>query len=214
MISTMVRTRIETALSARNGGTEFLKRMDRIAASQDAFLDDDDRADLAEFGARYVRGALRMLQSCDTAASQARAGQLVAPVLEAAESFFLRDDPDQTWGDGLFGALCCAYAAREVVARASEIMRNIRGIPLLATDPHPEKEVVEAMIGAETVAILSAMVERAVSTARVRHAIQNGYSLQGSLRASSAVDDWAAPWEVDVARFGEAIGIEFTRRAQ
>lgn len=212
MISTMVRSRIETALTAADGAAEFKDRMERMAEAQGVDLTPDEHASLVAFGADYVRGAVRLLQSCDAAAGQARAQQLVSPVLEAASGFFLKYDQNAPYSAGLYGALCNAFAAREVIARASERLRGMRGIPLLASEPHPEKDVAEAMIGADVVTILNAMIDRAVDTAEIRHALMNNFRLQGALTASPNVDAWSAGWETEVTRFGASIGIDFQRR--
>lgn len=200
MISTMVRNQIEFALNAHRGRDYFNARMRAMASAQDIGLSDEDLGDLATYGERYVRATLRLMEACDVAAGQARVEPLLEPVLNACTRFFLEPEdgaPDQS---GLFGMMCDAYLARQLIAGASAKFQDSRGFPLLASDPHAEEAIVRNMIGAKLAETLSQIAGRALDGPQVRFALSNAYGLIGSLRASARASEWGGSWDEEEPR--------------
>lgn len=208
MLPMMVRSQIDAALSAPDARDAFASRMTALADRQGAELDEEDLNDLADMAERYVRSTLRFLESCATAANQAKVERMFEPMIGAATRIIL-ETASGGRGAGLFGMLCDSYAIRAMFSMASERARMYRGFPLFSTDPHPEAEIVRAMIGVHIADSLDELAEDALEMPQIRVALANAFALPGSLRASGRVDDWELGWEEEVVRFGRAVGMDF-----
>lgn len=209
MISLMTRNCIESALAAHSADDKFGDRIKAIAASQDVLIDDQDVSELADLSGRYIRETIRLLESCCTAAAQARADGLFNPVVGACERFFLQPvdaAPDQ---GGLFGMVCNAYLCRAVLSLVSESIRQNRGFPLVVADPHSEAPIIRSLIGAEIADALDEAAAEAYAAARLQFIGNSVYGLTGSLRASGRVSDWGASWEEEMSSFGASLGLAF-----
>ena len=206
----MMRNRVLSELSREGARGAFNRRVAHLADDSLLELADDDIAALAVLGDRYVQETLRLLESCVTAARQARADAVIAPIATACERFYLEPpgfDPDHP---GLFGLACSSYLARELIACVSDQTRRLRGFPLIASPPHPERDIIAAMLGRDLAAQLDRIVEDAFARPDLRFACNGAFALNGSLRASGMESDWDASWTEDARRYGAEVGISFT----
>ncbi len=209
MVSMMMRNIVESALSGHEAQNRFTQRISKLAESQDVFLSENDMLALAQLGERYVRETIRLLESCVTAASQARADDLLKPVVSQCERFFLQSCPGVPDQRGLLGMMCNAYLSRELIARLSEQMRVARGFPLIAADPHPEAEIIRRIIGTELTGLLDQSVEDCTAQPQFRFLSNSAYSLQNSLRATGRTGDWGGSLHDEMAQYGKALGLSF-----
>lgn len=209
MISMMLRNLVLTTTADSGAKAAFRVRLATLAASQKADLSDDDVGALTELGERYIRETLRLLESFATSAGQARAEPIASPIVQAAERLTLQPDPSIPDQGGLLGLICSCYLSRELVAKVSEQTRMMRGFPLVASDPHSERAIIKSILGADLAATLDALLEDKMMDPSLRFIANGAYGLNGSLRATGRVSDWAASWEEDVRRCGAAVGISF-----
>ena len=207
MASTMLRNHVISALGDPDAGEMFEDRMFAFAAEQGIDIQAEDVAGLEDLGEKYVRETLKLFEACLTAAGQAKAMNIFNPVVSACEQFFLKPDARVPDPKGLLGLICHCHAARALLALVSEKTRNIRGFPLLATDPNSEAEVIVSLIGAEQAAILDQIVEAAFAAPTVRYSMNAAYTLSGSLRATGRMSEWGERWEDAARAFGEEIGL-------
>ena len=213
MISMMMRSRVMKALEAEEAVDRFELRVFDLASLKQVAISAEDVAGLEDMGERYVRETLRLLEACVTAADQARAPDIFPPVISACERFFLQHDPRIPDPNGLFGMICDSYLARGLLAAVSQQTMQIRGFPLLATNPHTEAPVIRRLIGAEIADALDEIIEDAFASPEVRFAANGAYGLTGSLRATGSASDWEASWEEQMASYGGSLGLALTNAA-
>lgn len=206
MVSMITRELVETALASRESAERFARRMAAEAASQEVRLSEADLGALAKLAGRYVRETIRLLESCATAGAQARADDVMKPVVSVAEGFFLKPPYAAEEPRGLFGVICASYACRAALKSMSERTRSLRGFPLLANDPHGEAAMIRRVIGSSVAARLESEVEARLSDPRLRSATVGLHRLVGSLRASGGASDWGVPLEDEMTRFGAQTG--------
>lgn len=208
MIPSMVRNQIESSLNAHKGRAAFAERLNEVAEEQGVFLFSDDLEGMFVLAERYVRGTLRLMENCEVAAQQARVGTMLDPLIGACAKFFLNAHAEAPDPKGLLGMVCSSYLSRALLATASERMRTVRGLPLLAAHPHSEEPIVRGLIGSALADRLHIIAETAHDSPQIRFYTNSAYLLQGSLRASSAINDWAGAWEDDAIRFASSIGLK------
>lgn len=213
MLSMLLRNRVMSALDAHEAMDRFEDRIFDLAILKRVEMSAEDVAGLEDLAERYIRDTLRLLEACVTAADQARAIGLFTPVVTACEQVFLRHDPRIPDENGVFGLMCDSYVARELIASVSRRTLAIRGFPLLATDPHVEREIVRRLIGAEFSDVLDAIVDDLFEQPAIRFSANGAYGLSGPLRASGRVSDWGASWEEQMADYGGSLGLALTRAA-
>lgn len=207
MVSMMMRNLVEAALTAHGSRDKFADRIICLAEKQDVYVDENDIAAMAQLGERYVRETLRLLESCLTAAGQARAENMLQPVVGQCERFFLQPSrglPDQL---GLLGMICNAYQARGLLTSVSEQTRMVRGFPLIASDPHAEIDIIRSLIGVDLAEDLDGLVDEASTDPQLRFVANGTYVLQNSLRATGQVGDWSPSLEDEMSRCSEALGL-------
>ena len=208
MIPSMVRNQIESSLNAHKGRAAFAERLNAVAEEQGVFLFSDDLEGMFALAERYVRGTLRLMENCEVAARQARVEAMFDPLIEACCRFYLNTNPETPDPKGLLGMVCDSFLARSLLSIASERMKTVRGFPLLATNPHSEEPVVRGLIGADLADQLREIAERAHDSPQILYYTNNAYLLQGSLRASAAINEWGAAWEDDAIRYAASIGLK------
>ena len=214
MIPSMVRNQIESSLSAHKGRTAFAERLNALANEQGVFLFSDDLEGMFLLAERYVRGTLRLMENCEVTSRQARVETMFDPLIDAACRFFLNPHPEAPDPRGLLGMVCDSYLARSLLAIASERMRTVRGFPLLATDPHSEAQIVRSLIGAQLADRLHSIAETAHDSPQILFYTNSAYLLQGSLRASAALNEWGASWEDDAIAFAASVGLKLAPGAR
>jgi len=205
-----MRNLIESSLSAHGAQMLFGDRMTKLADAQSVYLSPNDIKALAQLGERYVRETLRLLESCVTAAGQARADDVIRPVILQGEQFFLQPSPAIPDQAGLLGMMCNAFLARELIAQISERTRAMRGFPLIAAAPHPEAEVIRRIIGAELAQQLDQIVAECLDAPRLRFLGNSTYQLQNSLRATGRVGDWSVTLEDEISQCSSSLGLSLT----
>lgn len=213
MVSMMLRNCVMNTLDAVDAVERFEARVFGLAAEQGVALTAEDVAGLEDLAERYVRETLRLLEACVTAADQARARDMFAPVLSVCERFFLQTDPRIPDQGGLFGLICDCYLARSLLSQVSERMRLIRGFPMLATNPHSEAGIIESLVGRDVTTLLDEIVHGVAATPAIRFAPNGAYQLIGPMRATGRVSEWEARWEDLVADYSRATGMAFTTAA-
>lgn len=208
MIPSMVRNQIESSLNAHKGRAAFAERLNALAEEQGVFLFSDDLEGMFVLAESYVRGTLRLMENCELASRQARVERMFDPLIDAGCRFFLNPQAETPDPKGLLGMVCDSFLARSLLAIASERMRTVRGFPLLATDPHSEAQVVRGLIGAKLADRLHSIAETAHDSPQILFYTNNAYLLQGSLRASAALNEWGATWEDDAIKFAASVGLK------
>lgn len=201
MISSVVRGHVDTVLAGDVCLMVFGDRIDRLSETQGVHLTDDEIRELAALCHRYVNETLILLESCGSAAAQARAEALVEPICETGLKIFSAQSEAEAMATGLFGLICDAYIARELIARVSRHMQLTRGVPLLATDPHPEEGIVRGILGPRLATELEDVAVDLTETQRLKTALANAYLLQNPLRATIGDGGWGANCADDMARF-------------
>lgn len=205
MVSLMLRDIVDTSLAAPAAADGFRRRVAALAEAQGVPLADADQAAMAEMGARYVRETVRLIESCATAAGQARADKMMKPLTGAAEEWFLRPLPRQPSG-GLFGMIAAAYLARSTLRAVSEETRLRRGFPLIAADPHPEAPAIRAILGAGLARSLDTLVDERIAATGLRDFANRAWGLQNSLHATGRISEWGPTWADEMARRSAEIG--------
>lgn len=209
MISMMLRNLVMNALAGPEGRIEFEERVTGLARAEGVELDETDLRELAALGERYVRETLRLMESCVTAASQARAERLLQPLITAAEGFYLRPcryTPDQ---NGLLGMICESYQARRLIDKVSESMRHVRGFPLIAKETHPEAGLIRSLLGLDLAADLDEAVDEKLLSPDLRYTANHAYGLTGSLRATGSVSDWSVSLADEFSSLAASLGLRF-----
>lgn len=210
MVSMILRDTVDAALADPGAAEGFRRRVSVLAAAQGVALGAEDEAAIAEMGARYVRETVRLIESCATAAGQARADAMMKPLTGAAEGFFLRPPPGLPEPRGLLGMICAAFLARSTLSAVSEATRLRRGFPLIAADPHPEAGTIRTLLGEGLARSLDAMVEDAHAAPGLRHFANMAWSLQNSLHATGRISEWGPTWADEMARRSARIGFRLT----
>ncbi len=214
MIPSMVRNQIESSLSAHKGRAAFAERLNALAEDQGVFLFSDDLEGMFVLVERYVRGTLRLMENCEVAAQQAHVEAMFDPLINAGCRFFLNPHPETPDPKGLLGMVSASFLARSLFSIASDRMRTVRGFPLLATDPHSEAQVVRSLIGARLADRLHTIAETAHDSPQILFYTNSAYLLQGSLRASAALNEWGASWEDDAIAFASSVGLKLAPGAR
>jgi hypothetical protein len=132
---------------------------------------------------------------------------MLRPVIVQCERFFLQPAPSLPDQAGLFGMICNAYLARELLVSLSENMRVARGFPLIAADPHQEAEIIRRVVGPELTAILDQIVEDRLMDPQLRFLSNAAYQLQNSLRATGRVGDWTASLKDEMSQYSASLGL-------
>ena len=213
MVSMMLRNRVMTALESEEAVDRFELRVFDLASLKQVAISAEDVAGLEDMGERYVRETLRLLEACVTAADQAQAPDIFPPVIAACERFFMEHDGRAPDPNGLLGMICDCYLARGLLAEVSRQTLQIRGFPLLASDPHSEAPIIRRLVGVEIAEALDEIIEDAFSRPEIRFAANGAYGLTGSLRATGRVSDWEASWEEQMASYGGSLGLALTNAA-
>ncbi|MEM7268911.1 MAG: hypothetical protein AAF401_06630 [Pseudomonadota bacterium] len=207
MLSTMVRNQIEATLNAPQGRAGFAERVDAIATSSDTALSSVDLDAIAVLAEQYVRGTLRLMESCDVAARQARAEGMFEPLLRAAGDGFMRPIDHSPAEIGLLDMISDSYFARTLLKQASEHVRVSRGFALFTTDPNSDASVIAAILGPKAAAELDDRAAALLEAPILRHAMQNTYLLQAPLRVSGEMNDWGGGWRGEVDQFCKTVGL-------
>ena len=142
----------------------LLNLLRQYAQSHGARPSAADLAGTVTFVGEYVKHALAILQELEAAAQRAGASQEIAPLVSAAEQYFLAPVdliPDQL---GLVGLIDDAYLAHSLVQAASDQHRQRTGVALLPTpmDLTAANQVIRSLIGEPIASQLDAAVAGAV----------------------------------------------------
>lgn len=210
MISSVVRNHIEHTLEDGEARSLFRRRLRALSKAQGATLNDEDIEALAELAERYVQETLHLIETCDVAAQQARAEQLVTPLCETSLKVLAAQIDSAGPATGLFGLMCDAYIARCLVSRLSDSLRSSRGVPLLATDSHPEAPIIRRLLGMRLAAELDTATDDLLSTPRLKTALNNAYNLQNPLNASVQGSEWGGTCAEGMANIFSASGIRIS----
>lgn len=190
MISSVVRNHIEHTFEDAEARNLFRRRLGMLSKARNAELDENDVEALAELAERYVLETLHLIETCDVAAKQAQAEQLVTPLCETSLKVLAAqiDAPGPT--TGLFGLMCDAYIARSLISLLSDALRSSRGVPLLSSDSHLEAPIIRRLLGMRLAAELDTATDDLLSTPRLKSALNNAFSLQNPLNANVQGSEW------------------------
>lgn len=127
-----------------------------------------------------------LLDAVGESAAAARVGDAVAPILAAAEEYFLDADdvlPDRL---GILGLMDDMYLALSLLSSVSEQYRHLTGHPLIDADLGPAIQPVRALFKGKRLAALDASIQ----TTLCRPAMMSSIQALSSLERPLAVKNW------------------------
>jgi uncharacterized membrane protein YkvA (DUF1232 family) len=127
-----------------------------------------------------------LIDAVAEAAAAARVGEAVAPILAAAEEYFL--DADDVLPDslGILGLMDDMYLALSLLNSVSEQYRHLTGHPLIDADLAPCIQPVRALFKGKRLATLDASIQAALC----RPAMISSIQALSSLSRPLAVKNW------------------------
>lgn len=127
-----------------------------------------------------------LIDAVAEAAAAARVGDAVAPILAAAEEYFL--DADDVLPDslGILGLMDDMYLALSLLNSVSEQYRHLTGHPLIDADLGPSIQPVRALFKGKRLAALDASIQAALC----RPAMISSIQALSSLSRPLAVKNW------------------------
>lgn len=158
------------------GATSTLKDRERIARS------------IAEGWRLQLEQVPDLIDAVADAAAAARVDEAVAPVLAAAENYFVDAGdllPDSL---GMLGLMDDMYLALSLLQSVSEQHRSTTGHPLIDADLEPSIQSVRALFQGKRLAALDASIHAALC----RPAIVASLKVLNSLSQPLAVENWSA----------------------
>lgn len=165
--------------------------------------------EVIDFVGEYIEHAPALMKLIEDAAAKSGGRQLVQPILNATEDYFLAADdtiPDRL---GLVGLLDDAYLAHSLIQAISDKYKSQSGVSLLPFETHEDNAFVRRLIGEPFVSMLDEYASATLGDPSIQQNIQEMLTALGRLNLSSGPDPiWGnarAP-EVPDARLG-AIGV-------
>ena len=196
MPADLIRAQIQDAWNEeqRRGAFAALIRgqLARRAEASGASSSPEDREraaqDILEGWRLQLEQIPELIDALGAAADAARVSDVVAPIVEAAEEYFL--DPDDVLPDshGILGLMDDMYLALSLLHSLSEQYRDLTGHPLIDADLVPSIQAVRALFQGKRLAALDARIQ----TALCRPAMLSSLQALSSLNHPLAVKSWTA----------------------
>lgn len=134
--------------------------------------------EVVQFIREYIENVPLLLEKVAHTARNRGIAARIAPMLDAAERYFLEPEdfiPDEL---GLLGLLDDAYLAQTLVQTLSDDYRRQSGTPLLNVDLSEGNRVARNLIGEPVASLLDAAVANATGTVQMQEFVQSLASLQ------------------------------------
>lgn len=201
-----IRRLIREAVASEQATSNLADALDGLALLRGIRLAGAQRAEILKFIQEYVEHAPALLEAIDAAAREAGIAGEVAPIIDAAEQYFLAPFdliPDHF---GLLGLVDDAYVAHSLMQRLSDSYKANTGRTILPSDLTRANQFIRALIGEPQASMLDTAVAGVLGAPQIQQSLGSLLGSGFSMAGPDPVWGYATIDEVVDARLG-AMGV-------